>query len=154
MEKSWPDLLSPESPKFWTYEWHKHGTCAAKAESLNSQHKYFSKALELYHKADLDSVLNKFGITPSKKYYSFARIEEVIDGFYGIKSKIQCVHPAKNADYQILGQIEICFTPDFSLMDCERESNMKPWNSSLKAEAKPGFSVCDPIVPVYYPAIM
>lgn len=36
------------------YEWHKHGTCAAKAESLNSQHKYFSKALELYHKLDLD----------------------------------------------------------------------------------------------------
>lgn len=35
------------------YEWHKHGTCAAKAESLNSQHKYFSKALELYHKLDL-----------------------------------------------------------------------------------------------------
>lgn len=36
------------------YEWHKHGTCAARAESLNSQHKYFGKALELYHKMDLD----------------------------------------------------------------------------------------------------
>ncbi len=30
------------------------GTCAAKAESLNSQHKYFSKALELYQKFDLN----------------------------------------------------------------------------------------------------
>ncbi len=36
------------------YEWTKHGTCAAKAESLNSQHKYFSKALELYQKYDLN----------------------------------------------------------------------------------------------------
>jgi len=36
------------------YEWQKHGTCAAKAESLNSEHKYFSKALELYHKFDLN----------------------------------------------------------------------------------------------------
>lgn len=151
MEKSWPDLLSPESPTFWKYEWHKHGTCAAKAESLNSQHKYFSKALELYHKADLDSVLNKFAITPSKQYYPFAHIEEVIDGFYGIKSKIQCIHPSKNADYQILGQIEICLTPDFSLTDCEKESSEKPVNSSVAAEAKTGFSVCDSEVPVYYP---
>uniref|UniRef100_A0A8C6UV64 Ribonuclease T2 n=1 Tax=Neogobius melanostomus TaxID=47308 RepID=A0A8C6UV64_9GOBI len=154
MDKSWPDLISPESPKFWKYEWQKHGTCAAKAESLNSQHKYFSKALELYHKADLDSVLKKFGITPSKQYYPFAHIEEVIDSFYGIKSKIQCVHPSKNAVYQILGQIEICFTPDFSLMDCEKESSKKPLNSSVKAEAKSGFSVCDPNVPVYYPPMI
>lgn len=151
MEKSWPDLISPQSPTFWKYEWHKHGTCAAKAESLNSQHKYFSKALELYHKADLDSVLNKFGITPSKEYYSFAHIEEVIDSFYGIKSKIQCVHQSKNAGYQILGQIEICFTSDFSLMDCERESSQMHLNSSVKAEVVSDFSVCDPQVPVYYP---
>lgn len=39
---------------FRKYEWFKHGTCAAQAASLNSQHKYFSKALELYHKVDLD----------------------------------------------------------------------------------------------------
>lgn len=39
---------------FRKYEWKKHGTCAAKASSLNSQHKYFSKALELYHTLDLD----------------------------------------------------------------------------------------------------
>lgn len=39
---------------FRKYEWKKHGTCAAKAISLNSQHKYFSKALDLYHTLDLD----------------------------------------------------------------------------------------------------
>lgn len=153
MEKSWPDLITPESPSFWKYEWHKHGTCAAKADALNSQHKYFSKALELYHKADLDSVLKKFGITPSEQYYKFADIEEVVDRFYGIKSKIQCVHSSQNAGYQTLGQIEICFTPDFSLMDCERASIKKPLNSSVKAYAKFGFSVCDPELPVYYPPI-
>uniref|UniRef100_A0A3B3Z7H8 Uncharacterized protein n=1 Tax=Periophthalmus magnuspinnatus TaxID=409849 RepID=A0A3B3Z7H8_9GOBI len=149
MEKSWPDLLNPESTKFWKYEWYKHGTCAAKAESLNSQHKYFSKALELYHKMDLDSVLKKFDINPSKQYYP-----DLVDGFYGAKLKLQCVHPPESADYQILGQIEICFTPDFSLMDCERETREKPVNSSVKAQAKPGFSVCDPEVPVYYPPTM
>ncbi|XP_033842370.1 ribonuclease T2 [Periophthalmus magnuspinnatus] len=154
MEKSWPDLLNPESTKFWKYEWYKHGTCAAKAESLNSQHKYFSKALELYHKMDLDSVLKKFDINPSKQYYPFGHIQDLVDGFYGAKLKLQCVHPPESADYQILGQIEICFTPDFSLMDCERETREKPVNSSVKAQAKPGFSVCDPEVPVYYPPTM
>ncbi|CAL9701751.1 unnamed protein product [Knipowitschia caucasica] len=149
MEKSWPDLISPESTSFWKYEWYKHGTCAAKAESLNSQHKYFGKALELYHKVDLDSVLKKFDIIPSTKYYLFSHIQEIIDGFYGVNLKFQCVHPSKNAGYQILGQIEICFTADFSVMHCERES--RAVNSSLRAEAKPGFSVCDPEVPVYYP---
>lgn len=151
MKMSWPDLKTPETPTFWKYEWHKHGTCAAKAESLNSQHKYFSKALELYHKVDLDSVLKKFCIVPSPKFYQLRDIEKVIDSFYGIKSKIQCFRPSENADYQMLGQIEICFTPDFSLMDCEREFIEKPLNSSVKTEAKAGFSVCDPNVPVYYP---
>ncbi|KAI3377098.1 hypothetical protein L3Q82_000297 [Scortum barcoo] len=117
MKRSWPDLLNPSSVRFWKYEWYKHGTCAAKADSLDSQHKYFSKALELYHKLDLDSILKKFDITPSEKYYSFSQIEGVIENFYGVKPKIQCVHPSKNADAQILGQIEICFNPDFTLLD-------------------------------------
>ncbi|KAK7913672.1 hypothetical protein WMY93_013883 [Mugilogobius chulae] len=102
---------------------------------------------------DLSSVLKKFDITPSKQYYPLSHIQEVIDGFYGAKLKIQCVHPSKNAGYQILGQIEICFTPDFSLMDCERGSGEKPMNYSVTVEAKTGFSVCDPGVPVYYPDI-
>ncbi|KAG7270928.1 hypothetical protein CRUP_025679 [Coryphaenoides rupestris] len=55
-----------------SFEWLKHGTCAATVESLDSQHKYFSKTLELYHKLDLDSVLKKFNITPSAEYYSFS----------------------------------------------------------------------------------
>ncbi|XP_072321021.1 ribonuclease T2 [Eucyclogobius newberryi] len=154
MERSWPDLISPASPKFWMYEWNKHGTCAAQAESLNSEHKYFGKALELYHKVDLDSVLKKFDVTPSKQYYPFGHIQEVIDTFYGVNMKYQCVHPSKNAAYQILGQIEICFTSDFSLMDCEKTFREKPVNSSVTTVAKPGFSVCDPEVPVYYPPIM
>lgn len=149
MEKSWPDLITPSSSKFWKYEWHKHGTCAARAESLNSQHKYFSKALDLYHKVDLDSVLKKFGVTPSTQYYQFEHIEEVINTYYGVKSKIQCAQPSKNADYQILGQIEICFATDFSLMDCEKESG----NSTVKVGAT-GFSVCNQDVPVYYPPVV
>lgn len=158
MEKSWPDLLNPSSSKFWSYEWHKHGTCAARAESLNSEHKYFSKALELYHKLDLNSVLQKFDIIPSEKYYSFAQIEGVIQNFYGVTPKIQCANPSKNADHQLLGQIEICFNPDFTLLDCEKHVPMKTipmrgWNDPMGVDHPSGFSVCDNDVPVYYPPL-
>ncbi|TNN55140.1 Ribonuclease T2 [Liparis tanakae] len=140
------------------YEWHKHGTCAAKADSLNSQHKYFGKALELYHKLDLDSVLKKFDIIPSESYYKLSQVEGAIENFYGVKPKIQCVHPSKNADFQILGQIEICFDTDFTLMDCEKyvttqKISKGDWGSGIAVHKASGFSVCDHDVPVYYPLL-
>ncbi|KAM6943606.1 ribonuclease T2 [Xenentodon cancila] len=158
MQRSWPDLLRPSSAGFWKYEWHKHGTCAAKAPSLNSQHKYFGKALELYHKLDLSSILRKFDIVPSEKYYTFAQIEAAIENVCGTKPKIQCVHPVKNADVQTLGQIEICFDTDFNLLDCEKEvtlgtiskGTIVPPTGVDKASA---FSVCDHDMPVYYPPL-
>ncbi|XP_041837173.1 ribonuclease T2 [Melanotaenia boesemani] len=158
MEKSWPDLLNPSSAEFWKYEWQKHGTCAAKADSLNSQHKYFSKALELYHKLDLSSVLRKFDIIPSEKYYTFSQIEGVIEQFYGIKPKIQCVHPSKNAEAQILGQIEICFDADFNLLDCEKRLTMDAiseggWDHDADINRASGFMVCDHDMPVFYPPL-
>ncbi|CAN9506984.1 unnamed protein product [Ophioblennius macclurei] len=158
MKKSWPDLLNPSSSAFWKYEWHKHGTCAAKAESLNSQHKYFGKALELYHKLDLDSILKKFNIIPSEKHYKFSQIEGAIENFYGVKPKIQCVHPSQNDDVQTLGQIEICFNPDFTLLDCEKQFTEDDftkgsWDSPIGVGKPSGFSVCDHDMPVYYPPL-
>ncbi|XP_037343523.2 ribonuclease T2 [Pungitius pungitius] len=155
MKKSWPNLLSPSSASFWKYEWHKHGTCAAKAAYLNTQHKYFSKALELYHKLDLDSILKKFDIVPSETYYKLSQIEGVMEKFYGVKPKIQCVHPSKNADFQVLGQIEICFDPEFTLMDCEKHFTMKKISKAdfIADDKASGFSVCDLNVPVYYPPL-
>ncbi|XP_055363477.1 ribonuclease T2 isoform X2 [Betta splendens] len=150
---SWPDLENPFSTEFWKYEWHKHGTCAAKAVSLNSQHKYFSKALELYHKVDLNGILKKFNIIPSENYYTFAEIEKVIDTFYGFTSKIQCYHQSKNAEFQTLGQIEICFNPDFNLMDCEKQETLSKgaWYNPVAVDKTSGLSVCDQNTPVYYP---
>ncbi|XP_056881091.1 ribonuclease T2 isoform X1 [Takifugu flavidus] len=157
MERSWPDLLQPSSARFWKYEWFKHGTCAAQASSLNTQHKYFSKALELYHKVDLDGTLKKFGIRPSEEQYSLSQIEGVIENFYGTTPKIQCVHP-KDADRQVLGQIEICFSPDFTLLDCERRGTRgEPSEGGVKPLLSVGgaseFSVCDHDLPVYYPPV-
>uniref|UniRef100_A0A4W5RKK4 Ribonuclease T2 n=1 Tax=Hucho hucho TaxID=62062 RepID=A0A4W5RKK4_9TELE len=148
MQKWWPDLKIPESSRFWKYEWQKHGTCAAKAESLNSQHKYFGKALELYHKLDLDGVMKKCNIVPSETYYTFDLIEGNILNFYNVKPKIQCIHP-KEEKVQILGQIEICFNSDFQLDNCE-QSETDTVNLNIKGA---GFSVCDHATPVYYPPL-
>ncbi|KAM4770971.1 ribonuclease T2-like [Rhinophrynus dorsalis] len=72
MNQYWPDLLHLDKTQFWKYEWQKHGTCAASLECLNSQHKYFSKVLDLYKQVDLNSALEKCGIIPSTTYYQSA----------------------------------------------------------------------------------
>uniref|UniRef100_A0A3B4GQM6 Ribonuclease T2-like n=1 Tax=Pundamilia nyererei TaxID=303518 RepID=A0A3B4GQM6_9CICH len=153
MKTSWPDLFDPLSNDFWKYEWKKHGTCAAKAISLNSQHKYFSKALDLYHTLDLDSILKKFSITPSPQYYNFSYIEGVIENFYHVKPKIQCGHSTK-----VLGQIELCFNSSFALMDCEKQVSTESdpdrgWDYPMNVDKGSGLSVCNHDVPVYYPPV-
>uniref|UniRef100_A0A6Q2WXY3 Uncharacterized protein n=1 Tax=Esox lucius TaxID=8010 RepID=A0A6Q2WXY3_ESOLU len=135
MNKSWPDLKKPGSSKFWKYEWQKHGTCAAKAESLNSQHKYFDKALELYHKLDLDGVLKSVNIVPSETYYMFDHIE------------------GKGENFQILGQIEICFNSDFQLDDCVHDETDTVTLTDFLNVKGTGFRVCDHSKPVYYPPL-
>uniref|UniRef100_A0A3Q3E885 Ribonuclease T2 n=1 Tax=Labrus bergylta TaxID=56723 RepID=A0A3Q3E885_9LABR len=158
MKKSWPDLLKPTSDEFWKYEWHKHGTCAAKADSLNSQHKYFNKALDLYHKVDLDRTLQKFNITPSEDYYKLSQIEDAIENFYSVKPKIQCAHKSRRDEVQVLGQIEICFDADFSLIDCERHFTKDTVSKGhgdrlMDVDMPSGFMVCQHDMPVYYPPV-
>ncbi|NP_001290959.1 ribonuclease T2 precursor [Esox lucius] len=152
MNKSWPDLKKPGSSKFWKYEWQKHGTCAAKAESLNSQHKYFDKALELYHKLDLDGVLKSVNIVPSETYYMFDHIEGSLINLYKVKPKIQCNFP-EGENFQILGQIEICFNSDFQLDDCVHDETDTVTLTDFLNVKGTGFRVCDHSKPVYYPPL-
>ncbi|XP_066552798.1 ribonuclease T2 [Amia ocellicauda] len=155
MKKWWPDLLHSGSTKFWKHEWDKHGTCAAVLETLNSQHKYFSKALELYKKVDLDGILKKFNILPSTTYYKLDDIKGAITNFYNVKPKIQCVVPSRGEDVQTLGQIEICFDKEFQLTDCVEYSQELPHDNNeiltFDISASSGFSVCVDSMQVYYP---
>ncbi|XP_051900024.1 ribonuclease T2-like [Pristis pectinata] len=61
----WPSLTKINSFKFWEKEWHKHGTCAACADSMSSPHKYFSLALQLRMKFTINEAFIAAGITPS-----------------------------------------------------------------------------------------
>ncbi|KAM9297224.1 ribonuclease T2 isoform 2-T4 [Morus bassanus] len=129
MRHCWPDVLhsSLNRTQFWKHEWDKHGTCAATLQVLNSQKKYFGKALELYKHIDLNSCLLKAGIKPSSSYYQ------------GEKA-------------QTIGQIEFCFTKELQLRNC---TTLKGESDPMQADLKLGteeLSVCDDSLPTYYPS--
>ncbi|KAK2853013.1 hypothetical protein Q7C36_008214 [Tachysurus vachellii] len=157
MKTYWPDLLKPQSTTFWKHEWTKHGTCAAQEEAMDSQHKYFNKALELYHKLDLDGVLKKSNIVPSENYYKFTDVEGSINSAFGVHTKIQCVSHEKESEFQILGQIEICFDKQFQLVDCEKSTEELQSRDEgeiiFNNNNNPGYIVCDASLPVYYPPL-
>lgn len=113
----------------------------------------------------------------------FSQIEGALENFYGIKPKIQCAHPKvhnrdkrvtlpvagdlqlqahlafllqQNADIQVLAQIEICFNPDFTLLDCEKQETVETPSEGRRppsVDRLSDFSVCDHDVPVYYPPL-
>ncbi|GCC17927.1 hypothetical protein chiPu_0017735 [Chiloscyllium punctatum] len=149
----WPDVLHPNSTQFWKHEWEKHGTCAATLQSLNTQEKYFSKTLDLFHKTDLNSVLKKFNILPSSNYYMLKVIENALVSVYGVMPKIQCLKP-EGRSAQILGQIELCFSKDFDLLNCTHDvfSTHTTENDRQYANYL-GLSVCDPQEQISYPPI-
>ncbi|XP_029449863.1 ribonuclease T2 isoform X2 [Rhinatrema bivittatum] len=157
LEHWWPDVLHPNGSKFWRHEWLKHGTCAAELECLNSQHKYFSKSLEMYKKVDLNSVLVKFGILPSASYYQMKDIKAAIINIFGVTPKIQCLPPNQGESAQTLGQIEICFTQEFIPRNCsegEDESRLLLKDAPVSWELQhPDLSVCDNDLPTYYPPV-
>uniref|UniRef100_A0A8D0F7P3 Uncharacterized protein n=1 Tax=Strix occidentalis caurina TaxID=311401 RepID=A0A8D0F7P3_STROC len=92
MRHYWPDVLhsSLNRTQFWKHEWEKHGTCAATLQVLNSQRKYFGKALELYQHVDLNSDLL---IYISFLIFQMTAIKEALTRFYGVMPKIQCLPP-------------------------------------------------------------
>ncbi|KAE8602027.1 hypothetical protein XENTR_v10013859 [Xenopus tropicalis] len=151
----WPDILHPNKSQLWKHEWQKHGTCAASLECLNTQHKYFSKGLELYTKVDLNSVLEKSGIVPSTKYYQIKDIENAIIGCFGVVPKIQCVPPHQGENVQTLGQIEICFTKELQLRNCTEpvDESLLSLNDPLNWSYNDDLHVCDNSTNTLYPPV-
>ncbi|XP_051869168.1 ribonuclease T2-like [Pristis pectinata] len=154
LEHWWPDVIHPNSTQLWKHEWQKHGTCAATLESLDSQKKYFSKALELFKQLDLNSVLEKANILPSSKYYMVENIEDALVSVYGVTPKIQCLFPTQGASVQTLGQIEFCFTKQFQLFNCtETAPNLLVSEEDRQQNMYLKLGVCDRNMQVSYPPI-
>ncbi|XP_053152317.1 ribonuclease T2 isoform X2 [Hemicordylus capensis] len=150
MKQYWPDILHPNSTQFWKHEWDKHGTCVATLESLNSQKKYFSKALELYEKLQFNSYLSKLGIKPGT-YYQLSTIRDNLTNIYGVTPKIQCISPEKGEEVQTIGQIKICFTKEFNLRNCT-ESKANSYSAHENTFFRPEeLSICTDSL-IYYPS--
>ncbi|KAM9317296.1 ribonuclease T2 [Gastrophryne carolinensis] len=154
MNKWWPDVLHPNHSQLWKHEWQKHGTCAASLLSLNTQHKYFSKGLDLFKSIALNSALEKARIKPAQTYKK-EDLEHVFLSLYGVLPKIQCLPPDQGQDTQILGQIEICLTKDFNLENCTGEpEDHGPVTTEVKQSVvNDELHVCDKDKGIYYPSV-
>uniref|UniRef100_UPI00358F3075 ribonuclease T2 n=1 Tax=Myxine glutinosa TaxID=7769 RepID=UPI00358F3075 len=152
----WPDLQGTGS-EFWKYEWDKHGTCAASLPELNSEFKYFNKALELHHDQNILKMLSTVGIVPSLKHtYKFADIEMAFHKVFGVTLKIQCIQEKDHK--QMLGQIEVCLNKSLLPIDCEHnstqgKSQFSNSNRTQKLTSLTSFHVCSNSLPVVYPPI-
>uniref|UniRef100_A0A8C3JPV5 Uncharacterized protein n=1 Tax=Calidris pygmaea TaxID=425635 RepID=A0A8C3JPV5_9CHAR len=148
----WPDVLhsSLNRTQFWKHEWDKHGTCAATLQVLNSQKKYFGKALELYKHIDLNRYINELGAL--FLIFQMTAIKEALTRFYGVTPKIQCLPPEEGEKAQTIGQIEFCFTKELQLRNC---TALKGESDPMQADLKLGteeLSVCSDTLPTYYPS--
>lgn len=62
----WVNILSPrERSSFLRYEWNKYGTCAAMLPQLNTEVKYFKKALQWIQIYNMRDILTQSEIYPS-----------------------------------------------------------------------------------------
>lgn len=120
LKEHWPNLIRGEEiSSFWKHEWVKHGTCAALLPSLNSEHKYFQKGLDLQQKFNISKILEVAGILPSlTSSMKLDRLRKVIEGFTNKRTRLLCME-AKTKTEQILAQIEICLDKTFSPIDCD-----------------------------------
>ncbi|NWV38916.1 RNT2 Ribonuclease, partial [Grantiella picta] len=153
MRHYWPDVLhsSLNRTHFWKHEWEKHGTCAATLEILNSQKKYFGKALELYQHVDLNGCAHDLLISKSFLLFQMTHIKEALTSFYNVTPKIQCLPPKEGEEAQTIGQIEFCFTKELQLINCmELKGESNPMWGHLKLGTEE-LSVCNDTLPTYYP---
>lgn len=131
LQLQWTDVHK-NSPKddFWKHEWTKHGTCAIELEPLNTELKYFSKALELNNKYEIGAILYKAGIIPGKPYTGNQLVNAVSQSI-GKRAGLECVKDS-NSDTEskfLVSQVMICFSKNLDLIDCDEKSFMVGCNA-------------------------
>lgn len=100
----------------WVHEWTKHGTCAAQLDSLNSEYKYFSKAIDWMPNFELTTSLAQSNIIPSDdKLYKISDIQQAIRDKWKVNPQIEC---RGEHGTQYLFEIRLCFSKSLELIDC------------------------------------
>ena len=98
MRIHWPDIQHPQSTSFWNHEWTKHGTCAASAsiDYLDTQLKYFEKALDLYKQYNLNEIFNRLKVVPSPNGIYVRDLEFRMRNLLGRDVYIECYRGVRN----------------------------------------------------------
>ena len=90
--------------------------------SVNTQHKYFSKALELLKQYQLFTLLETNDITPSNQTrYNRTTIDDILREQFSLSryyGKCTASH-----DYQVLKEIGICFDLQFNPKNCSSSTS-------------------------------
>ncbi|XP_051168055.1 ribonuclease T2-like [Leptopilina boulardi] len=90
LEAKWIDVIRTNPETFWRHEWERHGTCSVDLVDLNTQLKYFSKALQWNNRYNIESYLRRARITPGRAYPS-ADIVRAINRGVGLQTRITCI---------------------------------------------------------------
>jgi len=119
LDRYWPNLFAgTSSQKFWKHEYEKHGTCAALVKGFETEHIYFSRAMEILQKFDPAQVLKKADIVPSKDAYPADRIIRAANQGYGVNVCPQCSY---SRGVRTISGLEVCLTNQMELMDCPHD---------------------------------
>ncbi|OXU23130.1 hypothetical protein TSAR_005385 [Trichomalopsis sarcophagae] len=102
--------------RFWSYEWKKHGTCAAEVPETNSIKKYVSKALNLLDTYNMKTLLQKANIQPGGSY-EYNTVFNAFRNVLGVEGRLGCAKNPKNGE-QYLFEAYICLDKSFRPINC------------------------------------
>ncbi|KAI7845448.1 hypothetical protein COHA_000998 [Chlorella ohadii] len=111
MSCEWRNFKSGDLNSFWSYEWSKHGTCAAPLFG-NSQVEYFNSTLRLNEQYDLNEALTRGGFNPlSANQATAAQITGLLKQQWGVTPGITC-NSGK------IYEVKTCFNLQLKPIDC------------------------------------
>ena len=119
MIQKWPTDYKGSNTKFWSHEYCKHGTCCE--DVLPTEHDYFSHALALHDKLDMDAVLAAGGLVPSlTATYHLEQMDAALKAGFGVSRATYWCRFVKEdgTSKQLLFQVSVCIDKEMVPRDC------------------------------------
>jgi ribonuclease T2 len=101
-----------DNVEFWTHEYEKHGTCAESIDSLSTELKFMSGALQLRSQLNTVGMLQAGGITPSSTAtYTIDVFEAAVD--------LRTIFHCKNSE---ITEVSTCWNKSLVQVDCDENA--------------------------------
>jgi ribonuclease T2 len=119
----------------------KHGTCAMSLKSIDSQHKYFSFAIDMHTQLAIAQTLENAGFNPSNNnQYSMSSMLNALQQQFGQTPEVTCTNLSGLGN--AIDGVTFCIDKSFKLISCP---------SSLKTRLHSSGTSCSS--QVYFPPI-